>query len=258
MATTYEGDYGARSVWRRFGNYCLVAVVRNSIWDWSMHRHCSRNRKAFLRVIPFTVVLVALGGCGSSSSSGATTIATTIATATTSTPTVPTSLSGASGGGNSGGGGTPASPPAPTPVPSIETVPTSSEPDTSLPDTPYFGAYTVTQIQTLGGESINGLVCDIRQPFGVNAATSKVAWVLLFTPTGNGGTGNVSYAYSIPSAGENHDATGTYTVTDSDQAGTRHVDLSVSDHVVFKGFDGNIPVQYKFDLVPAAACPAGN
>jgi hypothetical protein len=136
-------------------------------------------------------------------------------------------------------------------------VPTSSEPDTSLPDTPDFGAYTVKQIETLGGESINGLVCDIRRPFTVNAATSKAAWAFLFTPTGNGGTGTVSYAYSIPSAGESHVATGTYTVTDSDQTGTRHVELSVSDHVVFKGFDGNIPVQYKFDLVPAPTCPAG-
>ena len=208
-------------------------------------------------------MLAALGGCGSSGSSDATTIptTTTIATTTTSTTAVPTSLSGASGGGSggdgSGGGGTPASPPAPTPVPTIATVPPSSEPETSLLDTPDFGAYTVKQIETLGGESINGLVCDIRQPFVVNAATSKVAWVFLFTPTGDGGTGNVSYTYSIPSAGESHDATGNYTVTDSDQSGTRHVNLTVSDHVVFKGFDGNIPAHYKFDLVPASTCPAG-
>jgi hypothetical protein len=210
-------------------------------------------------------VLAVLGGCGSSSSSDATTIPTTVpttvATTTTAATAVPTSLSGASGagsgGGGGGGGGTPASPPAPTPVPTIETVPPSSAPETSLLNTPYFGAYTVKQIETLGGESINGLVCDVRLPFVVNAATSKVAWVFLFTPTGNGGTGNVAYTYNIPSAGESHQATGTYTVTDSDQSGTRHVDLTVSDHVVFKGFDGNIPVHYKFDLVPASTCPAG-
>ncbi|MGZ4673315.1 MAG: hypothetical protein ACXWBO_11520 [Ilumatobacteraceae bacterium] len=216
-----------------------------------------------MRVVPFAIVLAALGGCGSSSSSDATTIptttTTTIATTTTSATAVPTSLSGASGGGGGGdgGGGTPTSPPAPTPVPTIATLPPSSEPDTSLLNTPDFGAYTVKQIETVGGESINGLVCDVRHPFVVNAATSKVAWVFLFTPTGNGGTGNVSYAYSIPSAGESHAATGTYTVTDSDQSGTRHVSLTVSDHVVFKGFDGNMPLHYKFDLVPASTCPAG-
>jgi hypothetical protein len=233
-------------------------VVGDSTWGWSKHRRCTRNRKLPLRVVPFAIVLAALGGCGSSSSSDATTIPTTTTIATTTTA-VPTSLAGASGNGSggNGGGATPASPPAPTPVPTIETVPPSSAPDTSLPDTPYFGAYTVKQIQSLGGESINGLVCDIRQPFGVNAATSKVAWVFLFTPTGNGATGNVSYTYNIPSAGESHQATGTYTVTDSDQSGTRHADLTVSDHVVFKGFDGNIPVHYKFDLVPGPACPAG-
>ena len=206
-------------------------------------------------------MLAALGGCGSSSSSDATTVPSTTTTtiATPATTAVPTSLSGVSGGGGAGdgGNGAPASLPAPTPVPTIETLPPTSEPETTLPDTPYFGAYTVKQIQTLGGESINGLVCDIRQPFVVNAATSKAAWVFLFAPTGNGGTGNVSYTYSIPSAGESHDATGTYTVTDSDQSGTRHVELTVSDHVVFKGFDGNIPVRYKFDLVPAPTCPAG-
>jgi hypothetical protein len=136
------------------------------------------------------------------------------------------------------------------------TLPTSTEPETTLP-TPDFGAYTVKQIETVGGETINGSVCDVRRPFAVNAATSRVGWVFLFSPTGNGGTGSVSYAYSIPSAGESHTATGTYTVSDSDPNGTRHVDLTVSDHVVFKGFDGNIPLNYKFDLVPAADCPAG-
>lgn len=236
-------------------------MVGDSTWGWSKHRQCGCHGTISLRVVPFAIVLVALGGCGSSSISDATTVPTTTTIATTATPAkaVPTSLSGAAGGGSGdgGGGASPALPATPTPVATVVTLPASSEPETSLLDTPDFGAYSVKQIQTLGGESISGLVCDIRQPFVVNAATSKVAWVFLFTPAANGGSGNVSYTYSIPSAGESHDATGTYRVTDSDQSGTRHVNLGVSDHVVFKGFDGNIPVRYKFDLVPAPTCPAG-
>jgi hypothetical protein len=168
-------------------------------------------------------------------------------------------LSGASGGGGGGGGGggAPVSHPASTPAPTTLTLPASTEPETSLLTTPDFGAYTVKQIETLGGESISGLVCDLRRPYTVNAATSKVAWVFQFSPIENGGTGNVSYSYSIPSAGESHTATGTYKVGDSDQSGTRRVELTVSDHVIFKGFDGNIPNRYKFDLVPAPSCPAG-
>lgn len=119
-----------------------------------------------------------------------------------------------------------------------------------------FGAYTVKQIQTLGGESISGTACDVRTPFVVDAATDKVAWQFLFTPTGATTKGTVTYAYTIPSAGESHDAKGTYLISAADPDGVRHLSLQVSDHVVFHGFDGKLPVSYKFDLVPlGTGCP---
>ena len=40
--------------------------------------------------------------------------------------------------------------------------------------------------------------------------------------------------------------------------GTQQLSLAVSDHVVFKGFDGNIlPLRYKFNLAPSTdvSCP---
>ena len=117
--------------------------------------------------------------------------------------------------------------------------------------------YAVKQIETLGGEAISGFVCNVSQSFSVNAATSKVAWVFAFVPQG-ATRGSVSYAYSIPSAGETHTASGTYTISQGAN-GTLVVALTVSDHVVFKGFDGNIPVHYKFNLEPASvpSCPGG-
>ena len=105
------------------------------------------------------------------------------------------------------------------------------------------------QVETLGGESISGIVCSPSRRFTVAARTSKVAWTFVFAPDG-ATAGAVSYAYSIPSAGESHQATGSYKVSPSEHDGTLHLSLTVSDHVVFKGFDGKIPVRYTFDLVP--------
>ncbi len=112
------------------------------------------------------------------------------------------------------------------------------------------------QIETLGGEAISGFVCDPSRPFSVAARTSKVAWTFAFVPRSRT-AGNLSYAYSIPSAGEAHRATGTYKISSPDHDGTLHLSMTVSDHVTFKGFDGNIPLRYKFDLVPSeiTACP---
>jgi hypothetical protein len=155
---------------------------------------------------------------------------------------------GSSGGsGGSSGGGSGQASPAPT-------VPTSSPTPTpgGLPGAPY----VVKQVETLGGEAISGIVCNQSRPFTVAARTSKVAWTFVFTPEGTT-AGKVSYAYSIPSAGESHRATGTYRISAPEHNGTLHLSLTVSDHVVFKGFDGNIPVHYKFDLVPTGngGCP---
>jgi hypothetical protein len=117
------------------------------------------------------------------------------------------------------------------------------------------GHYLVKQIETLGGEAISGNVCSLTAPFSVNAQTPKVAWVFVFIPQ-NAARGSVTYSYSIPSAGEAHTASGTYALNRASADGTLLLSLTVSDHVTFKGFDGNIPLQYKFDLVPVTgACP---
>ena len=126
---------------------------------------------------------------------------------------------------------------------------------TQLPDV-YYGPYLVKQIETLGGESISGFVCSLTQPFSVLSTTPKVAFTFVFVPQ-DAQRGKVTYTYSIPKAGESHNAAGTYTLALIDKVGTQQLSLGVADHVVFKGFDGNIPLRYKFNLVPYAdaSCP---
>ena len=102
----------------------------------------------------------------------------------------------------------------------------------------------------MGGEVISGSVCSLTQPFNVNSVTPKVSFVFAFAPL-DAQHGGVTYKYSIPSAGETHDAKGTYKIRPSRPDGTLLLSLAVSDHVVFHGFDGNIPLRYKFELVPS-------
>ena len=118
------------------------------------------------------------------------------------------------------------------------------------------GSFTVKQIETLGNETISGSVCDLTKPFGVPAVdpVASAAWTFLFVPS-SATRGTVTYAYSIPSAGETHSASGTYKIDPPAQDDTLLLSLTVSDHVTFKGFDGNIPLRYKFKLVPAPNCP---
>jgi hypothetical protein len=106
--------------------------------------------------------------------------------------------------------------------------------------TTYAGPYVVKQIETLGGEVISGIMCSLTQPFGVLSNTPHVTFTFNFVPQ-DAQHGNVSYTYSIPKAGESHDAAGIYSLNPVDKDGTLQLSLSVSDHVVFKGFDGNIP-----------------
>ena len=138
-------------------------------------------------------------------------------------------------GGNSGG----SNDNSPTQLPDITTRP-----------------YLVKQIETLGGEVISGVVCSLTKPFSVLSVTPHVTFSFYFVPQ-NTQKGTVSYAYTIASAGESHDATGTYAINQVQDDGTLQLSMSVSDHVVFKGFDGNIPNQYKFNLEPSGntTCP---
>jgi hypothetical protein len=150
---------------------------------------------------------------------------------------------GADGGAGSGGAGSGgASQPggdANNPQPAI------------TPDTGASGPYLVKQTESLGHESIAGQVCRVEQPFSVTATSPRVTFIFSFAPD-TGSRGRVTYAYSIPSAGESHDASGTYSISAAGADGTLTLSMAGSDHVVFKGFDGNIPVNYKFDLVPSA------
>ena len=143
-----------------------------------------------------------------------------------------------------------------TPTPTPTNTPTQTPTATPTPPLPSGGPYVVKQIETLGGETISGVVCSVSLPFNVNSVTPRISFVFVFAPL-DAQHGQVSYKYSIPSAGESHDATGNYTIGPADKDGTLHLSLTVSDHVVFKGFDGNIPLRYKFDLVPSTTvtCP---
>ena len=152
---------------------------------------------------------------------------------------------GVNGGGVNGGGGSgsdnPGNPPlAETPEPT---------PGTS-------GPYIVKQTESLGGETISGQVCNVNDPFTVNNVSPKITFNMDFAPE-SADHGTLAYAYSFPSLGESHDATGTYTLRQADADGTLLLSMSVSDHVVFNGFDGIIPTHYQFDLVPSmsTSCP---
>jgi len=147
---------------------------------------------------------------------------------------------GGNGQGGSGGNNNGASTPAPTPDP------------TPSPQ----GPYVVKQIVTLGDETIAGEVCSTAVAFGVNVTTPKITFTISFAPETVEG-GKWSESYSFPSLGETHDANGSYTLSPAGPDGTLLLTMKGSDHVVFNGFDGNLPLNYQFDLVPSSqtSCP---
>jgi hypothetical protein len=115
------------------------------------------------------------------------------------------------------------------------------------------GPFTVKQTMNLGGETLSGTVCDLTKQFAVQAVAPAVSWTFLFSP-GSATQGTVTYAYTISSAGETHNASGNYTVGLPAADGTLVLSMTVRDHVTFNGFDGTFPLTYKFSLVPAANC----
>ncbi len=184
------------------------------------------------------------------------------------TPTVLPSPSAAPAvaavGGDAGASPTSTSTATPTPSPTLTATPTASSTPTETPTTtPTYtptpragGPYVVTQTQTQGGEKISGQVCSVTNPFQVTVAAPKITFVFMFSPAAPD-RGQFSYAYSIPGAGETHAAQGRYTLQTLQPAGagTLVLKMTGSDHVVFHGFDGNIPFRYQFSLVPAANLP---
>jgi hypothetical protein len=166
------------------------------------------------------------------------------------TPPATTGSGGAGAGGSGGSGGAgSASPGGPGALGNPPSQP-------SLNDVMH-GPYVVKQTATLGHESISGSACDEARPFVVHFATPPAVFDTGFAPsTANGQSGQWSYAYNIPRAGESHSAHGTYTLQADAAAHALHLKMTGSDHVTFKGFDGNFPVHYQFDLVatPGAPC----
>jgi len=152
------------------------------------------------------------------------------------------SKGGSQGGGNNGGsnGGSNNNQSASVP--------------TTGPTPPAHGPYVVKQTQNQGGESISGFVCRLTDPFTVNFVTPKITFNVLYTPE-NASQGKWTYAYSFPSLGETHDASGSYTLSPAGADGTLSLAMTGADHVVFKGFDGKMPFQYSFGLAPATNVP---
>ena len=220
----------------------------------------NRTRSLFAALAVFGLTTACLFGSGVHQAPTATALsafAATLASASQATPTSSLAAGGSTGGiggtgGNSSSGGsnsgTGNSNGNPTGKNSATEVDDTTEP--TLLDVSPGGPYVVKQIETLGGEVISGEVCSLTKPFSVFSSTPHVGFTFYFTPQGAQG-GMVTYAYTISSAGESHDASGSYSLNPASEDGTVHLSLSVSDHVVFKGFDGNIPNNYKFDLVPS-------
>lgn len=176
----------------------------------------------------------------------------------TATPT-------SAGGGNNGGeinnppGLSPNATPIPTLVPTSHPTSVPTTAPTLIPTPMAQGPYVVKQIRSAGGETISGEVCTITDAFTVTFKAPAVTFITRFVPQ-NASSGNLSYAYSLPKAGETHDATGTYTLSLANADGTLLLSMIVSDHVVFKGFDGIKTVNYEFNLVPSTntSCPASH
>jgi hypothetical protein len=149
------------------------------------------------------------------------------------------------GGAGGGGGGNGGSGDQATPQP------------TAVPTQPSGPPYVVRKTENLGGETLTGIVCDTSRPFSVIVATPTVTFTEAFAPAGPA-SGSLSYAYAFPDLGESHDATGSYTISGPGPDNVLHLALTGHDHVVFNGFDGQVPVNYRFDLVPTALsdCPS--
>jgi hypothetical protein len=207
-----------------------------------------RNQKSGIRTIVLGLILIMMLGCVFLPSGQQ-----------TPTPTPTLSNSGGGGGANGGngsgsgsgggGGGNGGNGSGGTGNGS------SSQSSNSDTTTAAQGPYVVKQIETLGHESIAGYVCSTTNAFIVNVAAPKAAFVFNFMPQA-ADHGTWTYAYSISSAGETHDASGNYKISPGED-NKLQLTMTGSDHVTFKGVDQKFPVNYKFDLVPSenTSCP---
>jgi len=124
------------------------------------------------------------------------------------------------------------------------------------PTEEYLGPYHAVKVMNLGGETLDGTVCAINQPFVVSMATPKITFDIQFVPTDKT-QGTWTYAYNFADLGETHNASGSYTISVPAGDGTRSLTIDGSDHVVFHGFDGSIPMHYVIGLSPSAEATCG-
>ena len=196
------------------------------------------------RILIFSLILLTMLSC-------------LLPSANTVTATPTPNISGAGGSGNNGGNGGPSGPGGGNGSGG------SGGPDSSLTEIPTpeptqqtGGPYIVQQTRHAGDESISGQVCSVTSSFVVTFVTGTVTFTISFVPA-DATHGTLSYAYNFADLGESHNATGTYTLHQIEDDGTLQLNMSASDHVVFNGFDGNIPMNYQFNLVPSMSviCP---
>jgi hypothetical protein len=159
--------------------------------------------------------------------------------------TRPTGSGGANGGGNGGGGGGGGG------GNGGGAGSGGGSTQTDGPGDPYLGPYRAVKVMNMGGESLDGAVCALGQPFTVHLDTPRISFNIHFAPAG-AAQGGWTYAYGFPSLGETHNATGSYEISASAPDGTRRLTIDGRDRVVFNGFDGPIPMHYVIGLMPAA------
>jgi len=98
----------------------------------------------------------------------------------------------------------------------------SSEPTaTETLPSPSGGPYVVSKSKPWAARFSSGYACKVTQPFNVTAAARRATFPF-FLPLRplDGQHGHVSYRYSIPSAGEMHDAAGLITLSPLGTDGT--------------------------------------
>ena len=144
----------------------------------------------------------------------------------------------------------------PTPASNSNPAPGETATFSPFPGANLLGPYIIKQMESQEGETVAGDICNLSKLFAVMVRTTEVTYAFNFSPEGFD-RGKWMYVYSIPSIGETHDASGTYSLDQPDQDGMRLLTMTGSDHVVSAGVGESQPVEYKLGLVPTeiANCP---
>jgi hypothetical protein len=144
----------------------------------------------------------------------------------------------------------------PSPASNSNPLPIETATFSPFPGTNLLGPYIIKQMESQEEETVAGDICNLSKLFAVMVRTSEVTYAFNFSPEGFD-RGKWMYVYSIPSTGETHDASGTYSLDQPDKDGMRLLTMTGSDHVVSAGVDESQPVEYKLGLVPTeiANCP---